>query len=264
MSSASQQRHFLLRRDNRAMIAAAEVLPDFAVGCARVLACQIHGEHSWIGVNPLPFLGKEQFARNAEYVAEDAFDVGQGHEPQRMAQQIAEGAARGPIRCRSGVRPRARNRATLSKRTFQLAHVAAQMLGEEVEHFGRHSAARRIALARRISSRVGRSGVAKLQTAPPARRSVNSGRKSSARRRMAIARQHHGALARHQRIERVQEFFLRGFFLGEEADVVHQEGIAFAELLAKAAQLVLVHRRHEAVGEILRGQEEDAAIGKPA
>ena len=46
--------------------------------------------------------------------------------------------------------------------------------------------------------------------------------------------------------------------------IVHQQRIAFAELLAKARQLVQPHRLHEAIGEVLAGQIENAPVGMSA
>ena len=66
----------------------------------------------------------------------------------------------------------------------------------------------------------------------------------------------------------MQQLFLRRLLLGEEADIVDQEGIAIAKQLAKPVELVVMHRLHEAIGELLRGQEEERQSGnfrlKPA
>ena len=54
---------------------------------------------------------------------------------------------------------------------------------------------------------------------------------------MAIAGQHHLPAVGQQGVEGVQELFLGGPLAGQEVQVVHQQGVALAELLAESAQL---------------------------
>ena len=82
--------------------------------------------------------------------------------------------------------------------------------------------------------------------------------------RMAIAGHHHGALGQVQGVEGVQELLLGGQFLGQEMHVVDEQGVGLAELLAKAGQFAVPHRLHEAIGEVLGRQPEDAFLGLAA
>ena len=80
---------------------------------------------------------------------------------------------------------------------------------------------------------------------------------------MAIAGGYQLSAFIHEHVHRVQEFFLRGFFSGEEMDVVDEQGIAFSERFAESAQLTEAHGRQESIGEILRGGQYGGAVARP-
>jgi len=63
-----------------------------------------------------------------------------------------------------------------------------------------------------------------------------------------------------QRVEGVEEFFLGPFFLGEELDVIHQQHIDIAELVAEAGHLVVAQRVDHLVGELLAGDIADGRL----
>ena len=81
---------------------------------------------------------------------------------------------------------------------------------------------------------------------------------------MAIAGRHHGPFRGLEGVEGVQKLLLRGQFLGQEVDVVHEKSVGLAELLAKPGQLAQTHGLNEAIGEFLGAQEKDAGLGLQA
>ena len=54
-----------------------------------------------------------------------------------------------------------------------------------------------------------------------------------------------------ERVERVEEFLLRGVFAGDELDVVHQQNVGLAVLFVKLAHGALANRVDELVGELV-------------
>ena len=67
-----------------------------------------------------------------------------------------------------------------------------------------------------------------------------------------------------QRVEGVEELFLGAFLLGQELDVVHQQHVHVAELVAEADHLVVAQRVDHLVGELLAGDVADGRLGLPA
>ena len=57
---------------------------------------------------------------------------------------------------------------------------------------------------------------------------------------------------------------LRRLLLGQEVQIIQQEGIAIAELFAKGVQLVLVHGLHKAIGKFFCRDELDAPVRRIA
>ena len=78
--------------------------------------------------------------------------------------------------------------------------------------------------------------------------------------RMAIAGHDELAAVREQGVEGVQELFLRRLLTRQEVQVIDQQGVALAEVPAERGQLAGTHRLHEAVGEILSGDVDDARL----
>ncbi len=67
-----------------------------------------------------------------------------------------------------------------------------------------------------------------------------------------------------QRVEGVEELFLGAFLLGQELDVVHQQHVHVAELVAEADHLVVTQRVDHLVGELLAGDVADGRLGLAA
>ena len=65
-----------------------------------------------------------------------------------------------------------------------------------------------------------------------------------------------------QRVEGVKELFLGALFLSEELDVVDQQDVDIAELVAKAGHLVVAQRVDHLVGELLAGDVADGSLRK--
>ncbi len=66
-----------------------------------------------------------------------------------------------------------------------------------------------------------------------------------------------------QRIEGVEKFLLRTFFLRQELDVINQQHIHIAELVAEAGHLVVAQRVDHLVGELLAGDVADGRLRLP-
>ena len=63
-----------------------------------------------------------------------------------------------------------------------------------------------------------------------------------------------------QRVEGVEELFLGAFLLRQELDVVDQQHVHVAELVAEAGHLVVAQRVDHLVGELLAGDVADGRL----
>src|SRR3954447_6941716 len=63
-----------------------------------------------------------------------------------------------------------------------------------------------------------------------------------------------------QRIKRVKELFLGTFLLGEELDIIHQQHVNVAKLVAKTGHLVVAQRVDHFVSELLAGYVADGCL----
>jgi hypothetical protein len=63
-----------------------------------------------------------------------------------------------------------------------------------------------------------------------------------------------------QSVEGVEELFLGAFFAGEELDVVDEQDVDAAELVAEAGHLVVAQRVDHVVGELLAGDVADGGL----
>ena len=66
-----------------------------------------------------------------------------------------------------------------------------------------------------------------------------------------------------QRIEGVEELFLRALFLRQELDVVHQQHVHLPEFIAEAGHLVVAQRVDHLVGELLARHIADRRLRRP-
>src|SRR5207244_2397064 len=76
----------------------------------------------------------------------------------------------------------------------------------------------------------------------------------------AIAGDHdllHGVM---QRVEGVEKLFLSALLLGQELDVIHQQHVHIAELIAETDHLVVAQRIDHLVGELLAAQIADVGL----
>ncbi len=64
-----------------------------------------------------------------------------------------------------------------------------------------------------------------------------------------------------QGVEGVEELFLGALFLGKELNVVDQQHVHIAELVAEAGHLVVAQRVDHLVGELLAGYVADGGLG---
>ena len=67
-----------------------------------------------------------------------------------------------------------------------------------------------------------------------------------------------------QRVEGVEELFLRALLAGEELDVVDEQHVDVAELVAEAGHLVVADRVDHLVGELFAGDVADGGMGLAA
>ena len=65
-----------------------------------------------------------------------------------------------------------------------------------------------------------------------------------------------------QGVESVEELFLSPLLLGKELDVVHQQHVHVAELVAEAGHLVIAERVNHLIGELLAGDIADSRLGQ--
>ena len=172
----------LLGRDGRAVVAAAEVLADLAVRRRRVLPGQVHRQHPRVAHRPRPASSTCNVpGRQPQHPHTAASTSANRHHPDRVPQQVAQRLAGQRHVDRPAGHPAVVPQAV--QRPLQLADVAAQLRGQELQHARPGSAAPPpAAFARRMSSRVSASGGGRPHTAPPSRRSASSGVKSSASR----------------------------------------------------------------------------------
>jgi hypothetical protein len=77
---------------------------------------------------------------------------------------------------------------------------------------------------------------------------------------VAVAGQHDRPAVRLEGVKGVQELLLRGSLGGQEVQIVQEEGVAAAKVLAEAGQLAQPHRLDEAVGEVLARDEADEPV----
>src|SRR5438132_12953969 len=63
-----------------------------------------------------------------------------------------------------------------------------------------------------------------------------------------------------QRIEGMEEFFLSAFLLGQKLNVVNQEHVHCAELVAETGHLVVAQRVDHLIGEFLAGDVTDCRL----
>src|SRR5260370_20250664 len=78
---------------------------------------------------------------------------------------------------------------------------------------------------------------------------------------MAVARYHQLLAVALKGIEGVLELFLRRFLGGEEVEVVQEQRVALAKVLAESAQVAHAHRLDESIRELLCCDETHAPIG---
>ena len=114
------------------------------------------------------------------------------------------------------------------------------------------------ALARRIAIRVSRSGAVRSAMSPHSNRL----RSRSSRVRIAFGgrseRQHDLLAVLVDRVERVEELFLRPLLVGDELDVVDEQQVDPPVAGAELVDLALLDRGDELVGELLAGRVDDA------
>ena len=67
-----------------------------------------------------------------------------------------------------------------------------------------------------------------------------------------------------QRVEGVEELLLRALLAGEELDVVDEQHVDVAELVAEAGHLVVADGVDHLVGELLTGDVADGGVGLTA
>ena len=145
---------------------------------------------------------------------------------------------------------------------LQFADIAAQLVGEETQH---------VVAQRAFPARLGPGtedgqpgfgfGRQQAPDRAPQQPIRQLRRKVIGQARMAVAGQHHLPAVGQQRVERVQELLLGRTLAGQEVEVIQQQRVALAELLAEDAELAQPHRLHEAVGEVLAGDIGDAPVG---
>ena len=147
------------------------------------------------------------------------------------------------------------------KRPFQLADIAAQSGGQQGQHlFGNQQG--RGGRPRLENSQAGVPvGWGQAPDRSPQKPICHLRSEFLGQPRMAIAGDHELATAGQQGVERVQELLLCGFLAGQEMQIVHQESIAIAELLAEDTQLAQAHGLEEAIGEILGGDITHSSLG---
>ena len=114
------------------------------------------------------------------------------------------------------------------------------------------------ALARRIAMRVSRSGAVRSAMRPHSNRL----RSRSSSVRIAFGgrseRQHDLLAVLVDRVERVEELFLRPLLVGDELDVVDEEQVDPAVAGPELVDLALLDRGDELVGELLARRVDDA------
>ena len=114
------------------------------------------------------------------------------------------------------------------------------------------------AFARRIAMRVSRSGAVRSAMRPHSKRL----RSRSSRVRIAFGRpiggQHDLLAVLVDRVERVEELFLRPLLVGDELDVVDEEEVDPPVAGAEVVDLALLDRGDELVGELLARRVDDA------
>ena len=122
-----------------------------------------------------------------------------------------------------------------AQRALEFAHVRADALGDEERHLLGQLDAAAAALLIRIATRVSKSGGSIATVRPQPKRDFSRASRPCDFFRVAVAGQDDLLLAVEQRVERVEEFFLRAVLAGEELDVVDQQRI---ERPVRALELV--------------------------
>ena len=150
------------------------------------------------------------------------------------------------------------------QRAFEFAHVGAHVRGDEQRHIGRqlHLLALRLLLQDGdLGFEIGRLNVGdqsplKARAQPVFNLGQFLGR---------TVRSDHDLLhALVQRVEGVEELFLRALLLRDELNVVDQQHVDGAEAIAEAGHAIVAQRGDHLVGELLRRDVADACRGLAA
>src|SRR5207247_7080810 len=85
-------------------------------------------------------------------------------------------------------------------------------------------------------------------------------RKVVGQARMTVAGDDHLLAFGHERVQGVQEFDVSRPLLRQEMQVIEQEDVQFAEVLAECGEFAGPQRLHEAIGEILGSYVNDSRV----
>jgi len=83
---------FFLSRDDRRVLAVAEVFADFRKGCPGVFACEEHREHSWLAQRLAFGFGLELLVLQSERLANGLFDIVQTNDRTIGTDDVTDGA----------------------------------------------------------------------------------------------------------------------------------------------------------------------------
>ena len=124
--------HLLVCRDDGRVVAVAEVTANLGVGCASVLAGQVHGQHPGIGQGTGAAVRAQGLGIDLEKLADRTFDVAQANSLDGVPDRVAQG---GPgerhVQALAGKQGVGNHTVDCP---FQLAHAGAQMLGNVIEN----------------------------------------------------------------------------------------------------------------------------------
>ena len=181
----------------------------------------------------------------------------------RGGAQAVEGAGRGVRRERQSAQLGVDQGA--AQGAFEFAHVAAHAVREKVGHVGRQLGA--FAGGDGLQNRPPQIEVRRLQVGDQAGLEAAAEAREQARDlgRRLVAAEHDLAALGVQRIERVEDLFLRGLRSRQELHVVDEQDVDRAVALAEAARagaaILGADRVQQIVGEGLAGDVEHAGVG---
>ena len=247
--------------DDCRVVAPAEGIADLRQGVARQLAAQIHGDLARHGEVSRPLLAVQVIEAQLEVGGDDFLDEFHRYLARLFRRKdsverfVDEGGCNGLLRD-------GRIGDDSCQCAFQLADVVVDAVGDGEHHVVRH--VKMLKSGFLSEDRYARFEIGRLDVCDeaPFKARAQTVFERLNLSRMTVARQDDVLVRIVQRVERMEEFFLRMLFLREELDVVDEQDVDVAVFLPEGFGIAVSNGVDEFVREFFARNVEDAHLGE--